>query len=128
VAVVVAAAGIPDALVSMRADRAPILGRPELQRILDELTSGRGRIAPGATANVAGPRGSWSGAAGVAHAATGEPMPVSARMRLESVSKIWTACWSCNWSSKAGSASRTRWSAGCRACCPSGTGSPSGNC
>jgi D-alanyl-D-alanine carboxypeptidase len=91
VAVVVAAAGIPDALVSMRANRAPILGRPELQRILDELTSGRGRIAPGATANVAGPRGSWSGAAGVAHAATGEPMPVSARMRLESVSKIWTA-------------------------------------
>jgi D-alanyl-D-alanine carboxypeptidase len=91
VAAVVAAVGIPVALVSGRADRAPVVARPELQRVLVELTSGSGRIAPGATAYIAGPHGTWSGAAGVADAATGLPMPVDARMRLESVSKIWTA-------------------------------------
>lgn len=91
VAVVVAAVAVPTALVGGRADRAPVAARPELQRVLDELTSGRGRIAPGATAYVAGPHGSWSGAAGVADVASGQPMPVDARMRLESVSKIWTA-------------------------------------
>jgi D-alanyl-D-alanine carboxypeptidase len=91
VAVVVVAVAIPVTLVSRRADRAPVLARPELQRVLVELTSGPGRIAPGATAYVAGPQGSWSGAAGVAEVATGQPMPVDARMRLESVSKIWTA-------------------------------------
>jgi D-alanyl-D-alanine carboxypeptidase len=68
-----------------------VVRRPELQRVLVELTSMRGRIAPGATAYVAGPHGTWSGAAGVADVATGQPMPVDARMRLESVSKIWTA-------------------------------------
>jgi D-alanyl-D-alanine carboxypeptidase len=87
----VAAVGIPVALVSGRADRAPVAARPELQHVLDGLTSGSGRIAPGATAYVAGPHGTWSGAAGVANAATGQPMPVDARMRLESVSKTWTA-------------------------------------
>jgi D-alanyl-D-alanine carboxypeptidase len=91
VALVIIAAGIPVSLVSMRADRALPVARPELQRALVELTSGSGRIAPGATAYVAGPRGTWSGAAGVADVATGQPMPVDARMRLESVSKIWTA-------------------------------------
>jgi D-alanyl-D-alanine carboxypeptidase len=91
VAVVVAAVGVPVALVGGRADRPSMVARPELQRVLDDLTSGRGRIAPGATAYVAGLHGSWSGAAGVADAATGQPMPVDARMRLESVSKIWTA-------------------------------------
>jgi D-alanyl-D-alanine carboxypeptidase len=91
VAVVVAAVAIPATVISGRADRSPVLARPELQRVLDELTSGSGRIAPGATAYVAGPRGTWSGAAGVADVATGQPMPADARMRLESVSKIWTA-------------------------------------
>ena len=66
--------------------------RPELQAILDSLIVGRGRIAPGATAYVLDARGAWLGAAGVADVQSGEPMPVDARMRLESVSKIWTAC------------------------------------
>jgi D-alanyl-D-alanine carboxypeptidase len=91
VAVLVAAVAVPVTLVGMRADRAPVAARPELQRVLVELTSSSGRIAPGATAYVAGPHGTWSGAAGVADAAIGQPMPVDARMRLESVSKIWTA-------------------------------------
>ena len=38
-----------------------------------------------------GPRGSWLGAAGVADTSTCARMPVDARMRLESVSKIYTA-------------------------------------
>ena len=65
--------------------------RPELQRILDGLVSGPAKLAPGATAYVSGPNGMWSGAAGVAATSTGRPMPVDARMRLESVSKIYTA-------------------------------------
>lgn len=65
--------------------------RPDLQRILNTLVTGSGRIAPGATAYVAGPHGVWSGAAGVANAKTGERMKPGARMRLESVSKAWTA-------------------------------------
>jgi D-alanyl-D-alanine carboxypeptidase len=65
--------------------------RPELQRLLDGLVSGPGRVAPGATAYVIGPRGSWSGAAGVANVRTREPMRADARMRLLSVSKLWTA-------------------------------------
>ena len=64
--------------------------RPELQAILDSLVVGRGRIAPGATAYVLDVRGAWLGAAGVADVQSGERMPVDARMRLESVSKIWT--------------------------------------
>ena len=51
---------------------------------------GRGRIAPGATAYVRDAQGAWLGAAGRADVQTGRPMPVDARMRLESVSKIWT--------------------------------------
>jgi hypothetical protein len=65
--------------------------RPGLQRILDGLVSGTGRIAPGATAYVYGPHGVWVGAAGVADVKTGERMKPDARMRLESVSKAWTA-------------------------------------
>jgi D-alanyl-D-alanine carboxypeptidase len=91
VAVVVVAVAIPVTLANGRADRAPVLARPQLQQVLVELTSGSGRIAPGATAYVAGPHGTWSGAAGVGDVATGQAMPVDARMRLESVSKIWTA-------------------------------------
>jgi D-alanyl-D-alanine carboxypeptidase len=91
VAVVLVAAGIPVAVLSTRGHQAPTVARPELQRVLDGLTSGSAPIAPGATAYVAGPHGTWLGAAGVADVATGQPMPVDARMRLESVSKIWTA-------------------------------------
>ena len=60
------------------------------QRILDGLVSGTGRIAPGATAYVSSPDGTWTGAAGLADVGTGEAMTPDARMRLESVSKIWT--------------------------------------
>jgi D-alanyl-D-alanine carboxypeptidase len=91
VAVLVAAIAVPVTLVGMRADQASVAARPELLQVLVELTSGSGRIAPGATAYVAGPHGTWSGAAGVADVASGQPMPIDARMRLESVSKIWTA-------------------------------------
>jgi D-alanyl-D-alanine carboxypeptidase len=62
-----------------------------LQRILEGLVTGPGRVAPGVTAYVSGPRGTWVGAAGVANLETGEPMRPDARMRLESVSKIYTA-------------------------------------
>jgi D-alanyl-D-alanine carboxypeptidase len=65
--------------------------RPELQEILDGLVSGPATLAPGATASVAGPKGTWSGAAGLAATSPAEPMPLDARMRLESVSKIYTA-------------------------------------
>lgn len=65
--------------------------RPDLQRILDDAVAGPSRLAPGATAYVSGPHGSWSGAAGVADISTCARMPVDARMRLESVSKIYTA-------------------------------------
>ena len=91
VAVVIVAAGIPVAVLSMRGHQAQAVVRPELQRVLVQLTSGSVPIAPGATAYVAGPHGTWSGSAGVADVVTGQPMPVDARMRLESVSKIWTA-------------------------------------
>lgn len=65
--------------------------RPELQHLLDELVTGEGRAAPGATAYVVGPRGTWAGAAGLADVESGAPMPPDARMRLESVSKLWAA-------------------------------------
>jgi len=65
--------------------------RPDLEGVLRSLVSGRQQIAPGAVVYVHGPKGTWIGALGVANRATGEPMPRDARMRLESVSKIWTA-------------------------------------
>ena len=65
--------------------------RPELQRVLDGLVTGPDRVAPGATAYVAGPHGVWLGSAGVGDVRAGKAMPVDARMRLESVSKIYTA-------------------------------------
>jgi CubicO group peptidase (beta-lactamase class C family) len=65
--------------------------RAELQRPLDGAVAGGDRLAPGATAFVSGPRGTWTGSAGVADVATGEPMRAGARMRLQSVSKIYTA-------------------------------------
>ena len=62
-----------------------------LQHLLDRAVTGPNRLAPGATAFVAGPDGTWSGAAGLANLSTREPMTASARLRLDSVSKIWTA-------------------------------------
>lgn len=67
---------------------APPLDR---QALLDALVTGPERIAPGATAYVSGPNGAWLGAAGVADLRTAQQMPPDARMRLESVSKIYTA-------------------------------------
>jgi D-alanyl-D-alanine carboxypeptidase len=64
--------------------------RPEFtQGVLDGLVSGPNRLAPGATAYVSGPHGTWVGSAGVADVETGAPMRVDARMRIESNSKTW---------------------------------------
>jgi D-alanyl-D-alanine carboxypeptidase len=62
-----------------------------LQALLDSAVAGHERLAPGATAYVSTLDGAWSGAAGVADVRDLRPMPAEARMRLESVSKIWTA-------------------------------------
>jgi len=84
------------ALVAVTTQRAFDAGgtradRPELQRVLDGLVRGSDRIAPGATAYVLGPNGTWLGSAGVADLRSGERIDPDARMRLESVSKIYTA-------------------------------------
>jgi D-alanyl-D-alanine carboxypeptidase len=71
--------------------QATATSRPELQRTLDGVVGGPSELAPGATAYVSGPNGRWLGAAGVVDVNTCAPMPVDARMRLESVSKIYTA-------------------------------------
>ena len=63
--------------------------RPDLQRTVDALVTGAQRSAPGASAYVVGPDGSWAGAAGLADVAAGEPMPATARRRIESNSKVW---------------------------------------
>jgi D-alanyl-D-alanine carboxypeptidase len=63
--------------------------RPELQRILHRLVAGPGRRAPGVTAYVIGPRGTWWGAAGVANVSTREKMSPSGRFRIESNSKAY---------------------------------------
>jgi D-alanyl-D-alanine carboxypeptidase len=62
-----------------------------LERALDEAVAGPNRLAPGATAYVSTPAGSWSGAAGLANIKTHTAMSADARLRLDSVSKIWTA-------------------------------------
>jgi len=66
-------------------------GRPDLQRTLDGLVSGPHRLAPGVTAFVSGPHGTWSGSAGWANVTRQIRMTPDARLRLESVSKLWTA-------------------------------------
>lgn len=65
--------------------------RPDLQRTVDALVTGLEPAAPGVTAYAAGPKGAWSYAAGYANLATHERMRPDARLRLESVSKLWTA-------------------------------------
>ena len=76
---------------SVAAEDRAVVANPQFQRVLNRLVSGRSPIAPGVTAYVSGPHGTWVGAAGVANVKTGEPMRPNARMRLESVSKLWTA-------------------------------------
>jgi D-alanyl-D-alanine carboxypeptidase len=61
--------------------------RPELQQVLNGLVSNGD--APGVTAYVTGPQGTWIGSAGVANIATGAPMRPDMRMRIESNSKTW---------------------------------------
>lgn len=87
----VLAAGVAAAVRFAAFPGASAPARPALQRVLDGLVTGADRVAPGATAYVSGPHGTWSGAAGIADVATGRPLPADARMRLESVSKAWTA-------------------------------------
>jgi len=65
--------------------------RPDLQRIIDGLVVGRSRVAPGVTAFVSGPHGTWSGSAGLANVKTGEPMWPNAPMHLDSQTKTWVA-------------------------------------
>jgi D-alanyl-D-alanine carboxypeptidase len=84
------------AAIAVGVDRAvlpdePEAARPDLQRVLDGLVAGTDALAPGATASVSGPEGTWSGAAGDAATSPDVPMRADARMRLESVSKIYTA-------------------------------------
>ena len=67
----------------------PQNSRPTLQRVIDGLVTGPGRIAPGVTAYLAGPRGVWVGSAG--NATIDTPMRPAARLRLNSVGKMWTA-------------------------------------
>ena len=67
----------------------PQNSRPNLQRVIGILVTGSGRIAPGVTVYVAGPRGVWVGSAGIA--TIGTPMKPDARLRLNSVGKMWTA-------------------------------------
>ena len=85
------AAGIAVAVDRLAFSGGTQASRPDLQRTLDALVADPSKISPGATAYVSGPRGSWAGTAGVADTATGAPMPADARMRMESVSKIYTA-------------------------------------
>jgi D-alanyl-D-alanine carboxypeptidase len=73
------------------APQATRTSHPTMQRILDGVVGDPSKLAPGATAYVSGPHGSWLGAAGVADISTCARMPTDARMRLESISKIYTA-------------------------------------
>jgi D-alanyl-D-alanine carboxypeptidase len=59
------------------------------QQILDSLVSGSQRVAPGASAYVVGPHGTWVGAAGIANVKTGQPMQPDTRLRIQSNSKPW---------------------------------------
>lgn len=65
--------------------------RSELQGIIEALVEGPDAVAPGATAYVGGPNGTWVGAAGVADVDSETPMPLDARMRIASVSKLYLA-------------------------------------
>ena len=79
--------------VAIGVDRALLAGhetRSEfMQGILDGMVTGPNRLAPGVTAYVSGPHGTWVGSAGVADVKAAEPMPMDARMRIESNSKTW---------------------------------------
>jgi Beta-lactamase len=63
--------------------------RLDLQSKLDALVTGPEPVAPGASACVVGPQGTWGGSAGVGIVKTGETMSPDARMRIQSNSKTW---------------------------------------
>jgi D-alanyl-D-alanine carboxypeptidase len=86
----VVAVGIGIAVERATAPR-PSASRADLQQILERLVTGPGRVAPGVTAFVSGPHGSWSGAAGVANVRTGVAMWPDAPMHLDSQTKTWVA-------------------------------------
>jgi D-alanyl-D-alanine carboxypeptidase len=65
--------------------------RPDLASIIDGLVIGSARTSPGATAYVSGPDGAWSGSAGVANVRTRARIQADARVRLESISKLFIA-------------------------------------
>ena len=79
--------------IAVGVDRAFFAGQETrsefMQGVLDRVVTGPDRLAPGVTAYVSGPHGTWVGSAGVADVKTGEPMPLDARMRIESSSKTW---------------------------------------
>jgi CubicO group peptidase (beta-lactamase class C family) len=77
--------------VERSASTPAVAARPDLQRILTGLVRGKEALAPGATAFVSGPHGTWLGAAGLARLRPARKMPADARFRLESVNKIYTA-------------------------------------
>jgi D-alanyl-D-alanine carboxypeptidase len=81
------------AVIAAGVDRAFFAGQQTrsefMQSTLDGLVTGPHRLAPGVTAYVIGPHGTWAGSAGVAEVKSAEPMPVDARMRIESASKTW---------------------------------------
>ena len=81
VAGLVVSAGVALAVDRLAFSGSTQLSRPALQRVLDGLVSGPAKIAPGATAFVAGPHGRWLGAAGIADTSTGAKLPADARMR-----------------------------------------------
>ncbi len=65
--------------------------RPDLQRTLNALVTGKQRVSPGVVAYVSGPKGTWIGAAGWADTKSRTAMTADTRSRLGSVSKLWTA-------------------------------------
>lgn len=65
--------------------------RAGFQQTLGHLVTGIDKAAPGAAAYVSGPKGTWSGSAGYANLVTKKHMDANARMRLGSLSKLWTA-------------------------------------
>ena len=94
VALIAGAAVVVDRVVLTPGTPTPAIKfvtRPDLASQIDGLVIGTARTSPGVTAYVLGPSGAWLGAAGVANVNTGETIRPDARMRLESVSKLFTA-------------------------------------
>ena len=79
--------------IAVGVDRAIFAGQQTrsefMQHTLDGLVRAPYPLAPGVTAYIIGPHGTWAGSAGVADVKSGEPMLPDARMRIESNSKTW---------------------------------------